>query len=370
MNTINFFSEVPDFRLNRRKLHLLSDILMLSLCAMICGADEFEDIAQYGHEKEEFLKTFLSLPNGIPSHDTINRVFRLMDTEKFEKCLINFSKEIKAFIQVNDVASHQINIDGKVLRGTAKSGKKKSGLCLVSAFVSGQGLSLGQVAVDSKSNEKTAIPLLIEKLDIKNAIVSIDAIACSTSVASQIIDKGGDYLLALKRNQKTIYEQVEDYFEKNKTKLHKDLWEDFGSGRIEKRTCYLCQDLTFLESLADWKGIKTVIMIEATREKDGKIENNIRFYLSSADGTSYSFNRNVRGHWSIENNLHWQLDVTFREDQSRIRKDNAPENMSTLRKITLQLLNLMPEKKSVKSKRKIAGWNDEYLISILQKLPN
>lgn len=370
MKAINFFSEVPDFRINRRKLHLFSDILMLSLCAMICGADDFEDIEQYGHEKEAFLKKFLDLPNGIPSHDTINRVFRLMDTVKFEECLIRFSENIRRFVETENISSHQINIDGKVLRGTAKSGKRKSGLCLVSAFTTVQGLSLGQVAVDSKSNEKTAIPLLIDKLDIKNSLVSIDAIACSASIANQIIDKGGNYLLALKRNQKNIYEQVLDYFEKNKDMLQKDVWNDFGSGRIEKRTCYICEDLSFLSNVSDWKELKTIVIIEATREKNEKVEENTRFYLSSEKATSYQFNRHVRGHWSVENNLHWQLDVTFREDQSRIRKDNAPENMTTLRKIALQLLNQMPDKKSVKSKRKVAGWNDEYLLEILQKLPN
>jgi predicted transposase YbfD/YdcC len=359
----DFFSEVPDFRMERGKLHLLTDILMLSLCSVLSGAEDFEDIENYGQEKEAFLRTFLDLPNGIPSHDTINRVFRHLDVEKFGECLTKWSRELLDFMDY-----YQVNIDGKVLRGTNPSGKKKGGLCLVGAWASEQCLSLGQLKTEEKSNEKAAIPALIERLDLKDALVSIDAIATTAEVAAQLIGKEADYILAIKKNQKTIFEQVEDWFNRHSTSFEQDRWVDFGSGRIEKRLCYLCTNLTLIDSLSDWAGAKTLVMVEASREKNGQMQQEKRYYLSSRVENAKTFNRLIRNHWSIENSLHWQLDVCFHEDQSRIRKDNAPENMSTLRKIALQMLRQEQGKQSVKSKRKIAGWNDQYLLKVLQNL--
>lgn len=358
-----FFSEVKDFRVQGRCLHRLEDILILSLCAVICGAEDFEDIENYGHQKEGFLRSFLKLPNGIPSHDTIDRVFRYLDPTSLANALHRWSAEILAFLSF-----YQINIDGKVLRGTAEAGKRTSGLCLVSAWVADQCLSLGQVKVGEKSNEKTAIPVLLDDLDLEGAVVSIDAVACSPSIAAQIIENQGDYLLALKKNQKTIYEQVTSEMERQKALLEKDIWEDFGSGRVEKRSCYVLKDLRFIEAIEDWTGINTIVMIEAQRQKNGKKTTETRYYLSSLNVKPAEFNKLVRNHWSIENQLHWQLDVSFREDQSRTRKNNAPENMATLRKTALQALKQMDDKQSIKSRRKIAGWNDDYLIQILQNL--
>lgn len=358
-----FFSEVPDFRIERGKLHQLSDILMLSLCAVLSGAEDYEDIENYGKEKEVFLRTFLALPYGIPSHDTINRVFRHLDTAKFSESLTNWSREILDFMDY-----YQVNIDGKVLRGTNPSGKKKGGLCLVSAWASEQGLSLGQVKADEKSNEKTAIPALIASLDLKDAIVSIDAIATTAEVAAQLIAKEADYILALKKNQKTAFEQVEDLFSKHHSSFEQHHWDSFGSGRIEKRVCYVCSQIGLIDALSDWAGAKTLVMVESSREKNGQIQQEKRYYLSSRLASAETFNHLVRNHWSIENQLHWQLDVCFHEDQSRIRKDNAPENMATLRKIALQTLKQVQDKQSIKSRRKIAGWNDQYLLNILQNL--
>jgi predicted transposase YbfD/YdcC len=361
----DFFSEVPDFRMNRSKLHKLTDILMLSLCAILSGAEDFEDIEHYGREKEEFLRAFLELPHGIPSHDTINRVFRLMDAAKFAESLYKWSRELLDFMD-----SYQINIDGKVLRGTNAYGQKKGGLCLVSAWASEQCLSLGQLKTEEKSNEKTAIPALIESLDLRDAIVSIDAIATTAEVAEQIIGKGGDYLLSLKKNQKTIFEQTEDWFSKHQSNFEQHISEDFGSGRIERRACYVCSDITLIDAVAGWMGAKTLIMVEASREKNGQVQQEKRYYLSSMTADAETFNNLVRNHWSIENRLHWHLDVTFREDQCRTRKDNAPENMATLRKIALQALKQEQTKKkeSIKTKRNIAAWNDQYLLDILQNL--
>lgn len=359
----NFFSEVPDFRIERGKLHLLSDILMLSLCAVLCGAEDYEDIENYGKEKMPFLKTFLSLENGIPSHDTINRVFRHMDSAKFEQSLRLWSAELLDFMDYYHVA-----IDGKILRATNPSGKKKGGLCLLSAWATEQGLCLGQIKTAEKSNEKTAIPALIESLDLENALVSIDAIACHASIAEQLIGKKADYLLALKKNQPLIFEQVEDWFSKQKACLEKHIEQDFGSGRIEKRICYVCPMNPFLDSLEDWAGVQSLIMIEASREKKGQIEQETRYYLSSIAESAEIFNRLIRQHWRIENQLHWQLDVCFHEDRCRIRRDHAPENMACLRKMSLQALRQIQDKQSIKSRRKIAAWNDQYLLSILKNM--
>lgn len=369
MNLQKIFAEVPDFRINRRKLHLLSDILILSLCAVISGANDFEDIAEYGRQKKAFLSRFLCLPNGIPSHDTINRVFRYLDSEKFHACLVKWSSQI-----VSCLDFYQVNIDGKVLRATAKQGSKKSGLCLVSAWVSAwvseHNVSLGQLKTSEKSNEKTAIPDLLDALDIKAGLVSIDAIACSSAVAAQIVDKQADYLLALKKNNQALYEQVSEWMKTRKERLavHKDI--DFGSGRIETRHCYLCENLSFLDDLTEWKGIQSVIMVETMQEKEGSTASETRFYLSSKKADASFFNKAVRNHWKIENSLHWQLDVTFLEDRQRVQMNHAAENIATLRKMGLQLLLRNKGSKSVKTTRNQAAWNDECLMSILKTIPD
>jgi predicted transposase YbfD/YdcC len=358
-----FFESVPDFRVNRKKRHKLGDILILSLCAVLSGADDFEDMQIYGKQKEEFLRTFLELPNGIPSHDTINRVYNRLDKDKFADCLHRWSSELLDFIDY-----YQINIDGKVLRATGKAGKKHAGICLVSAWAQSQRLVLGQRKVEGKSNEKKAIPDLIDSLDLQGALVSIDAIACSEKTATSITNKGGHYLLSLKKNHKSLYEQVSEYMFKQKESFVKDEWVDFGSGRIEHRTAYVCDRLELLDDLASWPSISRVVMVEASREKNGKVQQETRFYLSSLVADAPTFNQLVRNHWGIENNLHWMLDVVFHEDQSRTRKGNAPENLATLRKTALQLLNQATDKESIKSRRKMAAWDDNYLLKLLQNL--
>jgi predicted transposase YbfD/YdcC len=361
MTGYDFFAGVTDIRVERNKLHKLSDILFLSLCAVISGADDCEEIAAYGCQKEAFLRQFIELANGIPSHDTINRVFKWMDKDEFNDCLHRWSAHILEFTD-----QYQLNIDGKVLRGTAKSGKKKSGICLISAWVESQRLVLGQLKAEEKSTEKTAIPELLQSLDLKDAVVSIDAIACTRQVAGLIKEKQGDYLLALKKNQKQLFEQVNDHMQVRKRLLESHPWQDFGSGRLETRTCYVLDELRLLDDLADWPGIRQVVMVESQREKDGKTVSQTRFYLSSLEATAKEFNVLVRNHWSIENKLHWMLDVVFREDQSRTRTGNAPENMATLRKMALQVLNQQNDKNSIKNRRKIAAWNDNYLLQLLK----
>lgn len=361
MNYQDFFSDIEDFRVEGRCLHLLSDILMLSLCAVLCGAEDYEDIENYGKHKEDFLREFLELPYGIPSHDTIDRVFRHINPTQFVHCLQRWSREILDYLSY-----YQLNIDGKVLRGTNPSGRKKGGICLINAWASEQGLFMGQLRSEAKSNEKTAIPELLAGLDLENALVSIDAIACQSSVTRQIKAQKGDYLLALKKNQKSLYEQVVTEIARVDADIVADVWEDFGSGRIEKRVCKVIHQLDFIDDLADWQGIASVIQVVAHRETKTKKQEETRYYLSSLAEDAHTFNRLIRNHWSIENQLHWHLDVSFREDQSRVRKDHGPENMALLRKTALQILKQVEDKQSIKSRRKMAGWDDEYLLNILK----
>lgn len=371
MEIKDIFSSVPDYRRDcALKLHLLNEILMISLCAVLSGAENDEEIATYGEQKREFLSTFLSLPNGIPSHDTFTRIFRFLDTNKFAQCLYEHSGELLDFLQEHHISiDGNISIDGKVLRGTAKRGKKKSGICIVTAWACEQNLVLGQMKTEQKSNEKKAIPLLVEQLDLSAAVVSIDAIANSPQIAEQIIDKGGNYILSLKKNQKYAFEQLADYMQARKEQLKWDKSVDFGSGRIETRICYVLQELDLLEELQAWKGIQSVVMIQAKRELVNKTEEEYRFYLSSKKETPAYFNSRIRGHWSIENQLHWHLDLSFDEDRSRTRMGNGAENHNTLRKIALQLLKGMDDKHSIKERRKKAGWTDAYLLKILNNMP-
>lgn len=367
MKITEIFDEVPDFRVLGRISHKLSEVLVIGLCAVLGGAEDSEEIAEYGRQKEDFLRKFLDLEHGIPSHDTFTRIFRFMDQDKFGACLYRWSEEI-----VDSLDALQINIDGKVLRATGKRGKRTSGLCLVTAWVAEHCLSLGQVKVDAKSNEKTAIPTIIEDIDITGALVSIDAMGTHTKFAQQIRTKQGDYLLALKKNQKNLYEQVSDWMERHQSSLEKHTETDYVGGRIETRTTWICQDLRWLNALEEWPDCTSIIMTDYERSfKQGKAETSSkrRFYISSAHYDAEQFNQAIRSHWSIENQLHWYLDVVFMEDRQRVRQGNGPENMATLRKLGLQLLLLQKTKgTSLKKLRKRAGWNDEFLIKTISEI--
>lgn len=366
MELREIFSEVPDFRVAGRTDHLLSEILVISLCAVISGADDFEEIAEYGRQKEEFLRGFLSLPSGIPSHDTFNRVFRFMDHKSFESCLKKWSYQI-----IEQLEDYQVNIDGKVLRATGKRGKKTAALCLVSAWVAEHCLSLGQSKVAKKSNEKTAIPDLLEHLDISGALVSIDAMGTHIDFAQQIRNKEAHYLLALKQNQKGLHEEVRDWMNHRQSQLEQDTQIDYVAGRIEKRTTFVCHQLSFMDELEQWPDCQSVIMVNYERSFKNDPENiqvKTRFYISSKRESAAYFGICTRNHWSIENQLHWYLDVVFAEDRQRSRKDHVAENMSTLRKMALQLLLKNKGKDSLKKVRKRAAWNDEFLVEVLKTI--
>lgn len=358
---LNIFDDLVDSRESGKVIHELHDILILSLCAVLSGAEDFEAIHDYGRQKIKFLKQFIKLANGIPSISTINRTFRYLDTKEFQNCLMQNVLEIAKFSD-----KYLVNIDGKILRGTGKKGKKNDGICIVTAWAQEQNLVLGQVRVDEKSNEKTAIPILLETLDLDNAILSIDAIACTDNIAKPIIDGGGDYIIAVKSNKKGLEEEVRDWL--NRPRPDFDIFHktDYVGGRIEEQTCIVCLNLQHLcqEDLL-W-GSKSIIKVKTKRTIGIEIQEEARYYISSLAVSAQEFSKLIRNHWSIENQLHWHLDISFNEDKCRTRKDNGAENMNILRKIALQFLKNMKDKRSVKGRRQRAGWNDEYLVEVLE----
>ncbi|WKN44082.1 ISAs1 family transposase [Tunicatimonas pelagia] len=362
MELSTVFDEMPDpRRATLLKRHLLSDILLLSLFATLSGCDSDEEIEEYGKNKRAFLGEFLSLPNGIPSHDTITRVLNAIDTSKFSACLYRHSRYLCDFAE-----EHHISVDGKVLRATAQQGQRNSGICVVTAWACEQQVVLGQAKTERKSNEKTAIPALLEELDLTGALVSIDAIANGPAIAERIVEQQGHYLLSLKKNQKSTFEQVHDYMMAHHQGLACDKNVDFGSGRIETRTCYVSEATDLMEATLAWKNIQAIIMVHAVRETGNKRQEEYRFYLSDKAESAAYFNHRVREHWSIENHLHWHLDVSFSEDTCRTHTKNGAENRNILRKLSLQLLKQMNDKHSIKVRRKKAGWDDNYLRQIIR----
>jgi predicted transposase YbfD/YdcC len=364
MKLIEIFEDIPDFRRKTQVKHYLHSILVISLCAVISGADDFEEIAEYGAEKEDFLRQFVPLPNGIPSHDTFRRVFQNIDAGAFEKCLRERTGEVLKALE-----EYQVNIDGKVLRATGKRGKKTAAICIVSAWASEHCVSLGQVKTDKKGNEKTAIPELVEAIDVRGALVSIDAMGCDRKVAALIRSNGGDYLLALKKNQKGLYEEAQDWMGKHKAQMDVYSEVDYCGGRVERRTTYVCDDLTYIDESLKWADSKRVILVEAEREfKNGEGNPTLqtRFYISSRAENAEYFAGCTRKHWGIENQLHWHLDVVFNEDRQRLREGNGPENMAIVRKMALQTLMKSKGRKSLKTMRKKVAWNDSLLFEVLK----
>ena len=357
---IDFFQELDDKRRSSgNKQHELLDVITISICGVICGAESWEEIEEYGKIKQEWLSTFLTLPNGIPSHDTLNRVISSLCPIEFEAC---FSRWVSSLIEATgDI----ISIDGKTICGAKINGK--SPIHMVSAWASNNNLALGQVKVDDKSNEITAIPDLIANLAIQGCVITIDAMGCQKKIAQTIINRNANYVLALKENQAELLEQVIDEFRFSPVEeFETDL--DFGHGRIETRKCSVISTFDLVKSHKEWRSMSSIIRIESLREFKGKdrLETATRYYISSLQTTAKEFQKIIRSHWAIENKLHWSLDVAFGEDLNRKRVNNAAQNFSLINKIVLNLAkNEKTCKLGIKSKRKIAGWNENYLLKIL-----
>lgn len=356
------FSQVKDPRRDLLKLHKLNDILLISVLAVICGADTWKDIETFAISKEEFLKTFLELPNGIPKLDTYRRVFAAIDSQCFENCFIEW---VNSFTSLND--KEVVAIDGKTIRG-AKSQGKKSPIHMVSAWASEQNIVLGQVKTQEKSNEITAIPELLNILSLENTVVTIDAMGCQKEIATAIIKKDADYILAVKENQKQLYQHIQDEFKFGKN-IESSTSQDLGHGRIETRACSIITDFQFINPNNTWKKLTTVVKIESTREfknSDKLTEKAIRYYISSLNTNVECFQKAIRSHWGVENKLHWALDVAFSEDASRKRIGNSAQNFSMITKIALNLLkNEKTAKQGVKGKRFKAALDNQYLIKVL-----
>lgn len=365
-----YFSELTDPRMESKIDHKLLDIIVLSICAVISGSENWKAIEAYGKSKEEWLKKYLELPNGIPSSYTIRRVFMALSVEEFEAC---FLKMIRAAFPLE--TGQVINIDGKSCRGSRDRANGKSAIHMVSAWASESGISLGQVKTSEKSNEITAIPELLDIIDVEGCTVTIDAMGCQRDIAKKIIDKGGDYVLSLKANQGTLHGDVELFFKdclENKFRdtpfdFHKTV--DAEHGRFEERSYWLINDINWLEGRSKWSELKSIGMVIAEREVDGKKTREARYYISSLTDSAAEFAKAVRGHWGIENSLHWVLDVAFREDECRIRKGNAPAIFSIIRHMALNLLKRDNSVKGgIKIKRMRAGWDNNYLLKLLMAL--
>jgi len=365
MDFLDIFGRLDDPRIERKKLHPMPEILLLTLCAVICGAESWDDIEVFGKAKLLFLRQYLPYESGIPSDDTLRRFFRAIDTTQFQRLFVEW---IRAWLNP-EVAGKVVAIDGKTLRGSHDGGQ--SPIHLVSAFASEAGIVLGQVKTGEKSNEITAIPELLEWLDVRGAIVTIDAMGCQKAIAEKITDKGGDYLLALKGNQSRLHEDVRLHFEQpasaSLARMTSAETIDKGHGRIEVRHCRLSTDIDWLrERHPEWKNLSSIVAIDSERLIGDTTTQETRYFISSSPASAARMLAAVRLHWGVENQLHWVLDMSFGEDQSRIRQDNAPTNVAIIRHAALNMIRQIPKKRmSVKRMRKAAGWDDLLLTEIL-----
>lgn len=371
LSLIEHFSDMPDARSTRARRHPLINVLFIALCGMLCGAEDFVAMEEFGKAKFDWLAQRLDLSAGIPSHDTFGRVFACLDPDAFTSNFLHWVEEIRT-----QVSEQVISLDGKTLRHSFNNATGLGAIHVVSAWAQKNRMVLGQVKVDAKSNEITAIPALLHLLDITGCIVTIDAMGCQKTIAAQIIGQRGDYVLALKENQPTLHADVAALFEHATNHRFEDRPHDVAQtqekdhGRIETRRCTV-MSLSDLHGLWEdiaraWSGLQTLVCLERTRQMGTKIEKETSYYLSSLAADAKKHLKSVRAHWGIENSLHWVLDVAFREDDSRVRTDHAPQNLATLRHLALNTLR--QDKKSkvgIKNRRLRAGWDMEYLEKLL-----
>jgi predicted transposase YbfD/YdcC len=367
---ITEFETIEDPRCAWKVEHRLLDILVITVCAVLGEAESFEDIALYGRCKRDWLGGFLELPNGIPSHDTFRRVLMLIDPEAFERSFLGW---VRAVIRPEGMTPRQVAIDGKTVRRSFDRRSGRSPLHLVSAYATEHGLVLAQQAVEEKRGELTVLPELLDGLDLRGCLVSVDALACRPEIAERITARGGDYLLALKGNQRKVHAEVRDWFAANAFALGASLRPcrdafDHSHGRLVRRRVFACPDVGAFATLKDWPGLAAVLAVETIRGVPGrgKVTAEIRHYLSSAKLPPEALAAAIRNHWRIENGLHWVLDVGFREDASRVRERNAARNLALLRRIALNLARADGTlKASLKGKRKYAGWDDTFMATLI-----
>ena len=360
---LQHFASITDPRMNRQKKHQLQDIFFITLCAVISGADNWVMIEAFGKAKEDWFTEQLALENGIPSHDTFGDVFAAIDTEQFSAC---FSSWVADLSNLTD--GEVIAIDGKTVRRSLDKASGNAAIHMVSAWASQNSLVLGQEKVDAKSNEITAIPKLLRKLDLTGAVVTIDAMGCQTSIAQQIIEQKGDYVLSLKGNQGTLHDDVKTWFTSTLAPAASVTSTEGDHGRIETRSIRASDDIEWLrERHPNWSGLSSIIAITATRELPDQTQTETRYFISSLDSSDPAcLGQAVRAHWSVENNLHWVLDVAFDEDSNRTRKGNSAANLAIVRHAALNLIkNDTTSKVGIKTKRAKAGWNNDYLLKLL-----
>ena len=359
---IHILEKVQNPRVDRTKVHLLADILFIAICAIIANADSYYDMQLFGETHIQWFKKYLKLPNGIPSKHTFHRVLTMIKPETMVECL----REIVGVISPEGKVNH-IALDGKTIRRSYDKGANKKSIHVISAWASENGLVLGQLKVDDKSNEITAIPELLDTLDIKKTTVSIDAMGCQKEIARKIKENGGDYFLAVKANQNTLYEDIRAFFEglsEEECESYQEITS--GHGRVETRKGIVWHDVDWLPQREEWPELKSIIMIENIRETDDKRTIEKRYYICSRACSASEAVQISRNHWGIENSLHWVLDVTFGEDSSRIRKGHGPENMSVLRRIAINLCKQDKKSKhSIKARRKKAAWDINYLAKVI-----
>ena len=367
---LRHFGNLPDPRKSRGRLHRLSDLLAIAICAVVCGADGWVAVEHFARAKEEWFATFLGLPNGIPSHDTFGRVFAAIDPDAFERCFAGWTAAPNGSSK-----GKLVSIDGKGLRRSFAHAWDRSGMAhLVSAFVSENRLVLGQLAVDAKENEVVAIPRLLGALDLTGATVTIDAIGCQRDIARRVLDAGAQYVLAVKGNQKTLHQQVKkllgDAILGHFHGMAHDSFQETGGGhgRVETRRAWCTGEVHWIQCGGDWPGLASVGVVECVREvMAGPATTERRDFISSLPGTdAKAFAAAVRGHWAVENPLHWSLDVTFAEDDCRVRTGHAAQNLSRLRRIALnQLRREKTLNAGIHIKRQTAGWDHDYLLKVL-----